>query len=749
MKQVCTITTVLSICMVCSFMTPGTAQDFDAVLSGNHQPLPVLSLASGTINATLNGDTLSVSGEVGNISSGIDTTVSGGVHIHNGLAGRNGGVELVLQPVLSEGLDGAMFEVASNTFILDEEQLTAIQCRGLYVNVHSVDYRNGEVRGQLLPAAEEVYSTNLFGSNVVPSIMSEATGALMLEVNGNELVVSGSINNLSTPLTAIHIHNGAAGMNGGVAQGLTATLSDDSLSAEIRGEDNIYQLTNDQIADLRSQKWYVNAHSQRFGSGEIRGQVTPLATAKFRTHLSGSNEAPPITSYAHGKLVYGLTDGNLTVSGSFAGLESDLAVNILGGMHIHLGMTGRNGSVAFPLTVDVGDDSRSGYLDPAKNMFAVSGDTLSALMGRALYINVHSLGNSGGEIRGQILPESQYFLNGTFTGSQMVTPVQSTGSGACVVEILGTQLTFSGTFENLSSPLLISFDNGAHIHFAPVGARGPHLINLVATPDDDIASARFRAADNRFTVSQTLKDSLKARIGYISIHSENVMPGELRGQLMHEACAYFYAPLSGAEQTPAVLTNGEGAAMLEYNGNTAIVVGSFKDLSSPVTASHVHGSIVGRNGPVVIPLDLTVSDSLTSGVWTVADNITDVSGSTMDTVRQRMTYVNVHSTTNGGGELRGNFRPLAQNYYLANLRGKNTTNPAASSGMGALILEQTGNALIVSGSFTNLMGDFTASHIHQAMAGMNGGVKIPLSLLVGDDLRSGVFLADSNQFTMD
>ncbi|MDH3243987.1 MAG: CHRD domain-containing protein, partial [Saprospiraceae bacterium] len=246
MKQLCTLLSFF-LWMVIPLVAQNGPQDFAASLSGNQQPFPVLSLASGTISATLAGDTLSLFGQIQNVSSGIDTSISGGIHIHSGVAGRNGGVEVVLQPVLSEGLDGAMFEVASNTFILDQDQLDAIQCRGLYINVHSIDHPGGEVRGQLLPAADEVFSANLFGSNVNPSIMTDASGALMFELTGNQLVVSGSVNNLSAPFTAMHIHAGIAGRNGGVQQGLIATLGDDSLSLEIRGEDNIFDLTDEQV----------------------------------------------------------------------------------------------------------------------------------------------------------------------------------------------------------------------------------------------------------------------------------------------------------------------------------------------------------------------------------------------------------------------------------------------------------------------------------------------------------------------
>ena len=108
----------------------GDAQTFSAVLSGNHQPLPVFSRGYGSVSATLNGDTLSVSGDFQDILSGVDTSILGGAHIHMGLAGQNGGVQYALRPTLSEGLNAGMFEVATNTFILSDDTKNALRIVG-------------------------------------------------------------------------------------------------------------------------------------------------------------------------------------------------------------------------------------------------------------------------------------------------------------------------------------------------------------------------------------------------------------------------------------------------------------------------------------------------------------------------------------------------------------------------------------------------------------------------------------------
>lgn len=750
---------ILTLLSLVGVFTSISAQEFRALLSGNHEPFPVLSTANGSVSLSLNGDTLTVDGSFTGVSSGVDTSIAGGAHIHTAIAGRNGGVAFALKPVLSDGLNDGSFDVASNTFILDEDMKSALNSRSMYINVHSIDHSGGEIRGQILPLADEYYSANLFGSNSTISVMSDAIGSIVMEVTGNTVTVSGSFSNLSTPLATnvmggIHIHGALAGSNGGILQALNVDLADDSLSAIIPADQNTFEVSDEQLQSLRNGGWYVNVHSQRVGSGEIRGQLTPMADAKFRVNLSGANEPVPVTTFARGKLALWLIGNTLTASGSFSGLESDINVALAGGAHIHLGMAGRNGSIAFPLSLTIGDDNRSATILPEDNSFTVTGDTLSALMGRALYVNVHSMTYAGGELRGQILPESQYFLNAFISASQQSSAVVSPGRGALVLEILGNAGVASGSFAGLSSPLAVNVAGGAHIHFAPAGSNGPIGYPLVTTPDTDPNSGRFRAADNTFEVSATRRDSIRARLGYVNVHSENFGGGEIRGQLLHEAVAYFYTPLSGAEQTPAVNTEAIGAATLEYTGASAVISGSFRNLSSALATqirggSHLHFSPAGSGGGIITDLVVTSADGQ-NGVYRPVDNNYSVSQGWMDTVRNRMTYINVHSANFSGGEIRGQFRPLSQNLFAANLRGKNSTVPRESTGTGLILVEQNGGNLTASGSFNNLEGDFATAiaggaHIHLGMPGMNGGILLGLNSEVGEDLKSAVFLADSNR----
>lgn len=107
-------------------------------LSGANEVPANASMATGTATFTLDPFTLELRG--GAVVTGI---VGTGSHIHLGAAGVAGAVIVPL--VL--GTDGA-WTVPPGTF-LSAAQMTALHTGGLYVNVHSVAYPGGEIRGQI------------------------------------------------------------------------------------------------------------------------------------------------------------------------------------------------------------------------------------------------------------------------------------------------------------------------------------------------------------------------------------------------------------------------------------------------------------------------------------------------------------------------------------------------------------------------------------------------------------------------
>lgn len=737
--------------------------DFVAKLTGSQEVQPVMTMAHGMVYADLIEDTLKVWGSFEGLQGDFNIDVAGGSHLHLGYAGQNGDFIITLVPTLDADSRGGTYEIENNQFILEEAEVQALQNRQLYVNIHTTAYPSGEIRGQMLPNGDASYMVNLFGSNEVPSIMSEASGALMLDVTDDQLVVTGSFMGLEGMFdpnianTGIHLHMGKAGENAGVSIFLNADATD-GFAGVLDASTNTFTLTPEQMELLEGRNLYANVHSMAFPSGELRGQVGEIARARFRVHLSGANEVIPVLTEATGELFVELLDSTLTVSGTFQNLESELATDIEGGAHIHLGYAGENGGILRILNV-ASDDNLSGSFEVSENTYEVDSALMAALFARQLYVNIHSQNNRGGELRGQILPEGMFVLNGFLSGTNEVTPALTLAHGAIKAEISGDKLTFSGSFDDLASDLNTDIEGGGHLHLALAGSNGPLRIPLNITIKDGNRGGYIEAMNNRFDLGEGLLDSLRMRYGYINIHSMDIPTGEIRGQLLHEATAYFTAPLAASSEVPAVNSGASGAVVAEYTNGMLYISGSFNDLESEVATdilggAHIHAGLPGMNGPIVFETPPTLADGNQSGSFFTDDYILELSEGKVDSLRKRMYYVNIHSQVQTGGELRGNLLPLAYAYFTTSLDGKNEVDPVSSPGVGALKLELSGDQLTVTGAFSELGGEYNAeiqggSHLHAASVGANGGIAVELMPSVATDLKSGMYLADSNTYTLD
>ncbi len=741
------------------------AQNADAVfvadLSGSNEVLPILSGASGQVTASLFGDTLVVEGAFSGMTGEFNFDIAGGSHLHRGFAGQNGPVDITLVPTLDEDQRGGIFEAENNTFVLSDTQLTWLSNREYYVNIHSTTFPGGELRGQLLPPADAYYAVNLFGSNEVPAIISQANGAFVMDLSGDTLHVSGAVANLSSSInTAIgggaHLHIGMAGENGPVEIPLVFAFGEDSTEAIIN---NDYILTPAQTNMLNDRMLYVNFHSLNFPAGELRGQVRAPADAIFRVNLLGANEVNSVTTAATGGLVLELEDSILTVTGSFSGLSSDLATDIMGGAHIHLGPAGQNGPIEFVLEVTQNGNPTTGAFLVEGNQFVLNDAQIANLLERQYYVNVHSENFQGGELRGQIVPESQFFMTGFLTGMQETDPVVTGGSGAVVAEINGDQLRLSGSFNNLDAPLDKNIMNGSHLHTALAGANGPIEFVLEAELTDGDRTGVYQAGTNRFTLTEGLLDTLIQRGFYVNIHSEEVASGELRAQLVHEATAYFYAPLSGAGEANPVNTSANGALIAEWNSGQMVSTGAFSGLESAFNTdiaggAHLHFGLSGQNGPVIYLLNATTNDDNTAGEFRLENNQLALSEDFPDTILSRQVYVNIHSVDNPSGEIRGQLLPYANVYLGANLSGLNEVPPVLTTGMGGFSLELNGNQLAISGHFEDLESDYDpnvmgGSHLHLGPVGQNGGIEFILVPNLDDDNLGGSYFPVENTFQLE
>lgn len=154
--------------------------------------------------------------------------------------------------------------------------------------------------------------------------------------------------------------------------------------------------------------------------------LAPSASAvtAFSAVLSGAQEVPPVTTAASGSATLSLNDAQdrLTIAIQLNGLDLDGNqtpaddTDDVVAAHVHNAPPGVNGGVVFGFigpnddtNGDLAIDPVAGTIESAWDASEGSGTTLDAqlasLFAGDLYLNVHTTTNTGGEIRGQIVPE--------------------------------------------------------------------------------------------------------------------------------------------------------------------------------------------------------------------------------------------------------------------------------------------------------------------------------------------------------
>jgi hypothetical protein len=114
---------------------------------------------------------------------------------------------------------------------------------------------------------KQSFSADLTGGQEVPPVTTTGRGSATATLDGSTLEYTVQFSGLSGPATGAHFHGPAApGQNAGVQ----VNIGQSGLASPITGR---AQLTEQQVADLKAGRYYVNIHTARNPNGEIRGQV--------------------------------------------------------------------------------------------------------------------------------------------------------------------------------------------------------------------------------------------------------------------------------------------------------------------------------------------------------------------------------------------------------------------------------------------------------------------------------------------
>jgi len=178
------------------------------------------------------------------------------------------------------------------------------------------------------------------------------------------------------------------------------------------------------------------------------------------------------------------------------------------------------------------------------------------------------------------------------------------------------------------------------------------------------------------------------------------------------------ASLNGAQETPAVTTFATGTAIFTIDTDSGSITGSVNTSNIDGNVAHIHEGPVGTASPVIIPL--TKGDG---GTWTVPDGTT-LTASQLESLKNGNLYVNVHTTANPNGEIRGQ---IGRQVFFASLTGAQETPGTGSTatGTGVFVFDPATSTMSGSVTSTGVVG--IASHIHIAAVGQAAGVAIPFT----------------------
>lgn len=360
------------------------------------------------------------------------------------------------------------------------------------------------------PLAPRQLVAPLNGAAEVPAVETDAVGmAVITTIPAAGVVCAEVVVSDSATIVASHIHQGAAGANGGVVVSLGAFETHNAVCVDVdpRVAGNI---------GANPSAFYVNVHTDAAPGGEVRGQLRVPRPGQFFSlgaTLTGANEVPSVESD-------GVGFANILIHRQTGIVCSAVVVDDIEpafASHVHAGAAGVNGPAVISLGAVDGSAFGCRVVDNA-----VINSIINPPAFGDFYVNVHTDAHPGGELRGQLaLVSERDSAFALLTGGAEVPPVDSDGVGLGYVFVdhdagaLCWTLIASG----------IGAATAAHIHEAPVGVNGGVVVFFDPFEGFD-AGCQFLDAE---TIGHLTSDWSGF---YINVHTEAVPSGELRGQLM-------------------------------------------------------------------------------------------------------------------------------------------------------------------------------------------------------------------------
>ncbi|MEO6130989.1 MAG: CHRD domain-containing protein [Saprospiraceae bacterium] len=658
-----------------------------------------------------------------------------GIHIHEGNPGENGPVIINLTSFLNGN------RVKGTVPNISKDMMATFIRGGYYINAHTDSNQGGEIRGQIGLETDLRYVALLNGNSEVPQVTSNARGIFIADFSADNNVVNFKMifEGLTSTVTGAHIHQAAIGSNGGVIFPLTSFINGNVLTGTWDATGFLDALS---AGDL-----YVNVHTVNNPGGEIRGQLLLQEGLTFDVALDGSRENPTVNTKGKALAI-------ATIRPDLSEVEYFVVFDSLSGpvtsAHFHSAYEGTNGGVVINMSGDISGNIIAGSQP-------VTIDLVNEMLEGGLYMNIHTTDHPGGEVRGQVYKFAREPYSFDLNGGQEVPPNNNTATGVGMASIDRDQTNVH--FSIVYSGLLGTFSS-SHFHYEEPGVEGPVIFTL--TPFFNI----FGFADGYWDqlsaqpFDSTAVSYFEENEVYANIHSSAFPGGEIRGNLVRTGSLFtelpfdpkfkddlmFSASMSGDDENPAVTTDAVGLATIYFDEDrtTAYVNVTVNGLlTGPITGAHIHDGISGVNGPVIFPLTFLGNR--------IQTEITGITSAQFAKFVDGSYYINVHTASHPGGEIRGQIFSEQDVTFVANLEGSQE-NPAVTTdakGLGAFHYTIGQTTLDVNVQLTGLSSTITGAHLHSGAVGVDGPVIIDLGDLIdGNRIRGSVDLTALDLFAL-
>ena len=328
--------------------------------------------------------------------------------------------------------------------------------------------------------------------------------------------------------------------------------------------------------------------------------------------LGGQQEVPPVATEASGCARFEIDTVKNVVHYhiAYSGLSSAEAA-----AHIHgPAEPGQNAGVVHPLPAG----------SPKVGTWNYSEDLEADILEGRLYVNIHTADNPGGELRGQVVD-----LVAVINQDQVNPPTGSgaQGFGLFDVNTVTNELEYYIVYDGLGASETVSHIHGFALHTTGAGVLHGLPLGTLKT--------------GTWSYDESQEKRLLDGEAYVNIHSSDFPGGEIRGQIVR-----IVAPADGEQENPPVDSPGHGCALFAHGDadDTLSYYVRHGNLTGPATAAHIHG-YAGPEGNAGVLHNIGATTP-TTGAWNYpADREDDVLAG--------LTYVNVHTSAHGGGEVRG------------------------------------------------------------------------------------------------